>query len=65
MQLAHAGPCADLQQSPACPRNCSDQPASTVCASNGNAYRNLCEMERQTCGQRVVVADLEHCQTTR
>ena len=65
VQLAHVGPCADLQAEPDCPEDCKDQPESIVCASNGNVYSSVCQMKKETCGERVVVADLEKCQTTR
>ena len=65
VQLAHAGPCDDLDQRPECPQSCEDETQSVVCASNGNVYSNICEMRQNTCGERVVVADLDHCQTTK
>ena len=65
VQLAHVGPCADLQAEPDCPEDCKDQPESIVCASNGNVYSSVCQMKKETCGERVEVADLEKCQTTR
>ena len=45
--------------------SCEAEPRSVVCGSNGNVYSNICEMRRDTCGERVVVADLDHCQTTK
>ena len=63
--MAHVGPCADLQAKLDCPKSCKNEATSVVCASNGNVYSNICEMEKDTCGQKVVVADLEHCQTTK
>ena len=65
VQLAHAGPCDDLDKKPECPQSCEAEPRSVVCGSNGNVYSNMCEMQRDTCGERVVVADLDHCQTTK
>jgi len=65
VQLAHVGPCADLQQKDTCPKNCESEAKSVVCASNGNVYSNICEMKKDTCGQKVVVADLDHCQNTK
>ena len=65
VQLAHVGPCADLQQKLDCPRTCDTEAKSMVCASNGNVYSNICQMKKDTCGQKVVVADLDHCQNTQ
>ena len=65
VQLAHAGPCADLAAPAECPRSCEGEAAAVVCGSDGNVYGSLCELRRATCGQRVVAADLGHCQTTK
>jgi len=65
VQLAHSGPCVDLAVTPECPTDCTKTPLSVVCASDGNSYPSLCHMQKQTCGQRVQVADLQSCQTTR
>jgi len=65
VQLAHSGPCINLQEKLDCPRDCKGEKDGVVCASNGNVYRNTCEMKKNTCGERVVVADLNNCQSTR
>ena len=33
-----------------CPVDCSDEDDHFVCGSDGNIYRNTCEMEKMTCG---------------
>jgi len=66
VQVAHQGPCADLTADLDCPRSCDDEPETDpVCASNGNVYKSVCHMKKETCGEKVVVADLNHCQTTK
>lgn len=65
VQLAHAGPCTDLQEQQDCPESCDGEKESIVCASNGNVYRNMCQMKRDTCGEKVVVAHREDCENTR
>ena len=47
-------------------RSCDDEAETDpVCASNGNVYKSVCHMKKETCGEKVVVADLNHCQTTK
>ena len=33
-----------------CPKDCSDEHTYQVCGSDGNIYRNECEMKKITCG---------------
>ena len=33
-----------------CPKDCSDEDTNQVCGSDGNIYRNECEMKKITCG---------------
>ncbi|KAK7792117.1 hypothetical protein R5R35_009648 [Gryllus longicercus] len=66
VQLAHNGYCANLTQDEECPKTCpepSDQD-KPVCGSDGNVYRSLCAMQKDTCGQKVVPVDPKHCPTT-
>lgn len=65
VQLAHKGPCVDLTKSPKCPKECSDGEGEVVCGSDGNTYQSVCHLNKETCGQRVQVAHMEACQTTR
>ncbi|XP_035711856.1 agrin isoform X2 [Folsomia candida] len=70
IQMAHWGACTNLTQVENCAHfkeRCPDDVASDgiVCGSDGNVYRSLCEMKKETCGQRVVAVSLERCQTTK
>ena len=33
-----------------CPMECKDHPEDAVCGSDGNIYRNECELKKLTCG---------------
>ncbi|CAF4879182.1 unnamed protein product [Rotaria sp. Silwood1] len=48
-----------------CLFNCPSE-KNQICASNGNIYRNLCEMERDNCirGENFVPADTSYCIST-
>ena len=54
-----------------CPMDCSGDGDDPVCGSDGNIYRNRCEMKRMTCGfpltryERVTVVDFELCEPKR
>jgi hypothetical protein len=63
IKLAHTGPCSTLTIADDCPESCPGED-SPACGSDGNVYRNWCEMKRLTCGQRVVEVPLHHCRTT-
>lgn len=66
VQLSHPGPCLDLSIPEPCPQTCPETNSSqVVCGSNGNVYRSQCELEKQTCGERVRFVALHLCQTTR
>ncbi|GAB6022272.1 hypothetical protein CHUAL_014184 [Chamberlinius hualienensis] len=65
VKLAHHGACNNLNQEEVCPHSCEDVEDEVVCASNGNVYKNECEMRLNTCGERVVRTSLDHCYSTR
>lgn len=64
IQLAHVGECTTLKETEQCPEDCSEVPEEPVCGSDGNVYRSLCHLQRETCGQRVVQVPAQHCRTT-
>ncbi|KAG8037555.1 hypothetical protein G9C98_005765, partial [Cotesia typhae] len=64
IQLAHVGECTTLKETEQCPEDCSNEPEEPVCGSDGNVYRSLCHLQRDTCGQRVVSVPAQHCRTT-
>ncbi|CAG0913064.1 unnamed protein product [Notodromas monacha] len=64
IRLAHKGACSNLTESDECPTEACPSEDSPVCGSDGNVYRNWCEMKRSTCGQRVVQLPPHHCRTT-
>ncbi|XP_067000155.2 serine protease inhibitor dipetalogastin [Anabrus simplex] len=63
IQLAHVGNCTNLGEDDVCPEDCSDED-EPVCGSDGNVYRSTCVMKKETCGQKVVAVDPQHCRTT-
>ncbi|GAB1867846.1 Serine protease inhibitor dipetalogastin [Camponotus japonicus] len=64
IQLAHVGECTTLKETEQCPEDCAQVPEEPVCGSDGNVYRSLCHLRRETCGQRVVQVPAQHCRTT-
>ena len=47
-----------------CPESCTGADRDgPVCGSDGNVYRNTCDMRRLTCGQGVVAADNRNAAT--
>ncbi|XP_021926798.1 serine protease inhibitor dipetalogastin isoform X1 [Zootermopsis nevadensis] len=64
IQLAHVGNCTTLEEDDFCPNSCPEDEDAPVCGSDGNAYRSLCEMKKETCGQKVVAVPSQHCRTT-
>lgn len=61
--MAHYGNCTQLVKNK-CPTECRQDVDSPVCGSDGNVYRSVCELRRQTCGQYVVGVAAHHCRTT-
>ncbi|KAG5305573.1 AGRIN protein, partial [Acromyrmex insinuator] len=64
IQSAHVGECTTLKEIEHCPEDCTEVPEEPVCGSDGNVYRSLCYLQRETCGQRVVQVPAQHCRTT-
>ena len=75
VQQSHVGPCVDLREESSkdksdCGRSskCSSKISKQdlICASNGNTYKNECEMKAKTCGQKVVKApNLSYCEASK
>lgn len=68
IQLAHLGNCTTLKEASPCPKSCpprdNDTEQEPVCGSDGNVYNTLCELKKETCGQKVVSVPAHHCKTT-
>lgn len=68
IQLAHLGNCTMLKEASPCPKSCpprdNDTEQEPVCGSDGNVYNTLCELKKETCGQKVVSVPAHHCKTT-
>lgn len=69
VQLAHVGNCSYglhlkvAQTGSECPKECPIM-IDPVCGSDGNVYKSLCHLEKDTCGQSVVEVAPHHCRTT-
>lgn len=64
--MAHIGSCVKLTDRINCYDECTDEELNSgpICASDGNAYKSLCEMRQKTCGLLVVPVSLKNCKTT-
>ncbi|XP_057656527.1 serine protease inhibitor dipetalogastin [Diorhabda carinulata] len=64
VQFAHIGNCTKLKEEEQCPQNCSQEIEEPVCGSDGNVYKSLCHLKKETCGQLVIQVPSQHCRTT-
>ncbi|XP_018334897.1 serine protease inhibitor dipetalogastin, partial [Agrilus planipennis] len=64
VQMAHIGNCTTLKRSQSCPSDCDNETKEPVCGSDGNVYKSLCDLKKQTCDQFVTEVPLHHCKTT-
>ncbi|KAF5283957.1 hypothetical protein FQR65_LT13649 [Abscondita terminalis] len=64
VQFAHVGNCTTLREAKPCPTQCNEVGEEPVCGSDGNVYKSMCELKKETCGQLVIEVPLHHCKTT-
>ncbi|CAH1111256.1 unnamed protein product [Psylliodes chrysocephalus] len=65
VQFAHIGNCTKLKEQDPCPAKCNeDFEDEPICGSDGNVYKSLCHLKKETCGQLVIQVPLHHCRTT-
>ncbi|EFA06028.2 Agrin-like Protein [Tribolium castaneum] len=64
VQFAHVGNCTALKEQVPCPTNCDNENEEPVCGSDGNVYKSMCHLRKETCGQLVTEVPLHHCRTT-